>query len=241
MGLGNSFDKKLLKAVNKRHALMEQDEFSISDRQGELAIFVSEARPKPTQTLPLLQSTNLMIQEREHIHSFDQQIEFFHIEASRIKCEREAKHHYATIGRATKFMVDMALADKSISSIVVIGHGSVNGVDLEDKAEVKVYDWWDVSKASTHLKQGSFEQRTCAGFAREEGNIPMGTFALKTLSKVLIPDKPYIAENSPSDSQFFRIYSDQVGVFEQIRAMNTVNPHFYPNYRDIYKNLEPLH
>lgn len=75
-----------------------------------------------------------------------------------------------------------AIQDEEVSSIVVIGHGSISDILLRGK-KYGLYDWRDVACATTHLKTGAFVQRQC-GIFRRNINVPLGLFAVRDFSQV---------------------------------------------------------
>ena len=84
---------------------------------------------------------------------------------------------------ATANDLTSVIQDKEVSSIVVIGHGSISGILLRGQRH-GIYDWRDVASATTHLKTGHFVQRQCGIFTRNI-NVPLGLFAVREFSQVL--------------------------------------------------------
>lgn len=79
------------------------------------------------------------------------------------------------LGLCTDNMTDI-LNDTEISSVIVIGHGSISDIRISGAAN-GIYDWKAASEDATHLKQGTFIQRQC-GIFRRRLNVPLGYFTV---------------------------------------------------------------
>lgn len=97
--------------------------------------------------------------------------------------------------------IDSVIADPQISSVITLGSGYLNQLITDDSdPEIRVvYDWYEASCATTHLKQGFFQQRQCGLFIDNSVgiNIPLGWFVTTVVSniyanvgKVVNPTKP---------------------------------------------------
>ena len=96
----------------------------------------------------------------------------------------KVKHEVMLAVDATEADMEYVLDDRSIASIIVIGHGCLSSVYASN--ENGRFDWFDISRMSTHLKTGKFIQRFCGGLYRD-ANVPLGMFAMDSVSKVLAP------------------------------------------------------
>lgn len=105
-------------------------------------------------------------------------------------------------GRAVEVILEaeatdirMVLQEPSFSDVVVIGHGNLSSVmvdNIEDPDRLFHYDWASVAKDADHLKLGKFVQRTCAKPKRRL-SVPLGLFAVSEHRNVLAPVGHYFA------------------------------------------------
>jgi hypothetical protein len=79
---------------------------------------------------------------------------------------------------ATRRDLAEVLGNAATSDIITIGNGTLASYVLEATPQIRhSVDWWDVSRAATHLKQGKWIHRAC-GFANESFAVGFGIFAL---------------------------------------------------------------
>ncbi len=83
---------------------------------------------------------------------------------------------------ATALDLQDVLQDTEVSSIILIGHGSISDIFMQG-AKGDRFDWRDVSAAASHLKSGYFIQRQC-GIFRRHLNVPLGYFAVSDQRRV---------------------------------------------------------
>lgn len=79
-----------------------------------------------------------------------------------------------------------ALSDPGISSIVLIGHGCLASVEVDEPATDYRLDWKHISEMADHLKAGSFIQRVCGTLPRSF-NAPIGLLAVQSHNLVEAP------------------------------------------------------
>ncbi len=130
------------------------------------------------------------------------------------KVHNETGRSPILIQDAKSFEFQEILADRAVSDVVVLGHGTLPFVYMENPGTSGGgirFDWRDVSEATTHLKQGRFEQRTC-GRTDRSLNVPLGAFAMADTAQVF---GPLVAEFTPEptgDLQEERIGTVLAGV-----------------------------
>jgi hypothetical protein len=96
-----------------------------------------------------------------------------------------------------------------ISDVIVIGHGDLSTLWVNNPNDKDKYDWQYVSEDSDHLKTGAFTQRHC-GLYRRDLTVPLGTFAMADHRSVIAtpgfefhprglwhPDNSYLEQISP--------------------------------------------
>ena len=80
--------------------------------------------------------------------------------------------------------------DRSVSDIVMIGHGTISAINIVDD-KYPILDWRHISLLSDHLKTGMFVQRHCGKFNRAL-NVSLGSFAMRSHDRVLAPANKYL-------------------------------------------------
>ncbi|MCA9333731.1 hypothetical protein KC963_01670 [Candidatus Saccharibacteria bacterium] len=192
--------KKLAKAAAHREDLLAKGKLSLPSGEGILSIIVSGAPDHKTNLSP----------EAQHMHFME--------EAERIKGDREPQHQEVRIRpRAVPLDIKMELADPEVTDVVMIGHGSIGALWADGRGGK--FDWEQVARNTDYLKQGSFEQRMCGNFPLAY-NVPLGTFALSTLSKLTAAPNIVVPNIHPDDDLFVPVYNDVDGVRQQIHALN---------------------
>jgi hypothetical protein len=93
-----------------------------------------------------------------------------------------------------------ALCDPTISDMVLIGHGCLSSVEVDNPATEYRLDWLDLAKMSDHLKTGRFVQRICGGLPRSF-NAPLGLMVMRTHNRVEAPVGKQIMPTDLSDTQ----------------------------------------
>lgn len=146
---------ELKKAVEKHKQFVDEGFFSITPEMGGgLVIFTSGQNREDRETL----------QEHAEQLSADLDRGFFGAEIIR---------------QATKKDVISAIKDSDISSFAFIGDGNMGTMNLVNgKDSFERITWHDLSKATTHLKQGTTQERTCSMLLRPEREIrvPLTSF-----------------------------------------------------------------
>jgi hypothetical protein len=86
------------------------------------------------------------------------------------------------------------LRDPSVSDIIIIAHGQLSSVMMnnDDPRKLHQYDWKSVSADANHLKLGNFVHRSCARLKRRL-SVPLGLFAVHEHRNVLAPVGHYFA------------------------------------------------
>lgn len=201
--------KRIAKAAARRDDLLEKGKLSLPSGQGILSIIVSGDADHKTNLSPAAQ----------HKHFME--------EAERLRAERQSQHQHVNIQpRAVALDIGFDLADKEVTDIIMIGHGSIGALWL-DGGKGKL-DWEKVVKKTAFLKRGKFEQRMCGNFPLDY-NVPLGTFAVESLSSVIASPNIIVPNIHPDDSLFIPIYNDVDGLRQQIGALN-----------DKYNGVQPL-
>lgn len=81
---------------------------------------------------------------------------------------------------ATETDFEEALSNHKYSHIMVIGHGCLSSVEVQNNARPvneQRLDWLNIATMATHLKTGRFMHLTCATLPRRF-NVPLGLFAV---------------------------------------------------------------
>lgn len=110
------------------------------------------------------------------------------------------------------------MAEPSISSVIVIGHGCLSAVEMPDP--LRRLDWVDVSRMATHLKTGRFLQRFCGGLHRDL-NVPFGAFAMSKHSDVYAPVGQPFSPTAPDDDtenyKIVRVIQDEALTYGEVK------------------------
>lgn len=177
------------RALEKWHGFHEDGEYSAPSGEGKIAIVSSVT----TYTFRDRLSRVLF---RECSKS-DRTI--FNTEAQGLgEVLAEHGHNPKVFLNATEIDMKTVLQDPSFSDIIVIGHGSFSHLSMK-KADGGIwYDWRDVSRDSTHLKLGQFVQRHC-GHNTMHLPVPLGTFAVASLTQVIAPTGEPFSPDSLTD------------------------------------------
>lgn len=117
-------------------------------------------------------------------------------------------------------MVDI-LSDQAVSDVVLIGHGSLSSVYLDDG---KTYNWHDVALAATHLKKGVIIQRFCSNNLRKL-SVPLGTFAASEHSNVIATvDRTFDPDHDASDEELLGPVTDSsLASYDEAKARFPIN------------------
>lgn len=154
-------------------------------------------------------------QVRELANYYDEATEICEITE---KSNRKARF-YDSLTRATMSRI---LLDEAISDVVLIGHGSLSSIYLDSG---ELYDWQDVSRATTHLKKGVFMQRFCGNNLRTT-SIPLGLFSVSSHSNVIAPlDRSFDPDDDPSDEYLLqRITDTPIDSYVDAKQRFPINP-----------------
>lgn len=124
-------------------------------------------------------------------------------EASKITDALHITGHNVTLAvNAKEHDFNQVMAEPSISSVIVIGHGCLSAVEMPDP--IRRLDWADISRMATHLKTGRFLQRFCGGLHRDL-NVPFGAFAMSSHSDVYAPVGQPFSPASTEDKENHKI------------------------------------
>lgn len=149
--------KQFARAMDRWEGLWEKRRFSVSPKIGTTAVFHSY--------WPIDSHTAASNKERE----------IFADEAMTIARLLELKGYDSeVIHGITAEGLDNVLTDPIVSDVVLIGHGNLSNVFLDNGEK---YDWRRVSQTADHLKMGDFVQRFCGNNMRMM-SVPLGTFAV---------------------------------------------------------------
>lgn len=214
------FENDFQKALQRREHLLTESRFSVVSGTGELAIIMS-LRPDHRLIPRTIKETGADWDE-----CIAMQQDAVREQAQRIESERGAKHQDIRTYRATGDSFDWVLGKNSrhISDIVLIGHGSINGVWSEDRK--RNYGWRDASKAARYLLDGVVEQRSCGHFPLKPGtNVPFGTFVVRHFSNVLAATGKFLPDIDTLDGIFQPIFDDSERIDDQIAKLNREYAH----------------
>lgn len=180
-------------ATQKWHDLYDNNKFSVLSRDGICTIFRSN-----TETFSI----------------GDDSKEFFDYSDREIVQLCEAYDYLVRdiriIDGLTRAALMQAVQDPEVSDLVIIGHGDISAVYLDDYAEEKVHstekiDWRDISKMSTHLKLGHYIHRCCGNYLRDL-NVPFGTFMLQDHGNTIAPfNSAFEPETYNSDESLMKL------------------------------------
>lgn len=208
-----TFDRRLKSANEKREKLATRGEFSLPSEMGRLAIVVSD---RPNYMSAGNASRQFGISYEDYIR---QEIESFEKEAERIKNDRGANYESVIRLYATDENLGYVFRNRTISDVVVIGHGSINSI--WSRGAERYYDWVQASNASNHLKLGVIEQRMCGGFPMSDGrNAPLGSFVVRTLSNVWAAVGVDVPDSDPGEGLFQPVFNDDNALISQIHSLN---------------------
>ncbi len=190
-------DKTLQSAIEKRADLLDGGKLSVPAGAGKLAILYSTA-------------TNY----HSDLHADHQKLAFRN-EAHAIS--EKSGRDMTIIDIVSDMSMRFALRDPEVSDVVVIGHGSIGDLWYGQGAH---YDWRNVAKDASHLKQGEFVQRVCGNFTSNGRSVALGTFAVADLASLIAPVGKYIEDAEPDESVFSPVYVPHIDLAEQIEQLN---------------------
>jgi|GEM_PF-2421111 len=147
--------KQFAGAHRKWSRLLEDGQFSEPPATSSTAIVTSRFTDEPLDT-----RTGLT------------ELESFHREAHELVA-RQTTPTVLAIDASRSEITDL-VRDRSVSSMIVIGNGSLSTLMLGQR---DYFDWNSVASATDHLKLGQFIQRQCGGLTRDV-NVPLGLFAI---------------------------------------------------------------
>jgi hypothetical protein len=146
---------ELTKAIQKHEQLLKDKNFSLTpENGGGSVIFTSGQNREDRETL------------QEH--------------ADQLATDRDRGFFGAEIIRqATKIEIFSAISDRDITSMAFLGDGNMGTMNLvTGKDSFERLTWYDLSKVTTHLKQGTTQERTCSMILRpdREIRVPLTSF-----------------------------------------------------------------
>jgi hypothetical protein len=168
--------KQFERAYSRWQDLVDRRRFSVPPDKGATAILSSHA----------MVDSGL---DKNEVDVFDN-------EASQIAKNLEAEGYESRVFLdATIDDVKTVLTDRTVSDVIVIGHGALpyvymlNGIRRQETVGYQTeynnrVDWRDVSAAADHLKTGVFTQRFCGNYVRKL-SVPLGMFAVSNFSRVV--------------------------------------------------------
>lgn len=90
--------------------------------------------------------------------------------------------------------------DEYVSTMAYIGHGSLSAVRHYEGRRWKSVCWYDFGAMASVLKQGVFEQRTCAMVGDDKQvRIPAGTFVMSDPRSLRVAVNHYFADTAGFD------------------------------------------
>lgn len=168
-----SYCKMYETALEKWHRLKNAQKFSVSDSEGVTAVIAANPYSKSY--------AKFYLRRIERLYAAKDLEEYNH-EASELAIRLgQVGISTAVYYSATAEDLVEAIVDPNISSVITIGHGTLNHVEISDR---KNFDWREASRLSNHLKLGSIVQRTC-GVTPRSFNVPFGLFLVADSTKVL--------------------------------------------------------
>ena len=103
--------------------------------------------------------------------------------------------------RAKPYDFAQVLKDPSISHVLLIGHGCLSSVEVENPTSDDArLDWENLAAMADHLKTGSFIQRMC-GTTPRKLNVPLGLMVVSEHRNVLAPLGESFAPQDTADPQ----------------------------------------
>ncbi|MBP9852807.1 MAG: hypothetical protein QG629_251 [Patescibacteria group bacterium] len=175
--------QEFTRAVERWEGLHAAQRYSAPPQEGATAILYSlETIAYDAEDYPVVQST---------------QMSYFREEAQRIADDIEfgggAAHVFSSMSMESMALV---LQEEMYSDVIIIGHGALGSVFCDVSAdEPEKITWKNVSKLASHLKLGSFVQRTCAGI-EVDMPVPLGAFAVTSHANLIMPQpgQPFAPE-----------------------------------------------
>jgi len=189
-------------AVEKREAFFAGEYFSVPPEIGYTAIISS-----------------FFTDEEPDTERGDTELESFRSEAYAL-----ADRVVATGGTpelavdASREDINTIIKDPNISSMYIIGNGSLSALIL---AERDYYDWINASDATDHLKLGSFVQRQCGGLRRAL-NVPLGLFVVSDPINVhaALNEEFYpVSLDDPVNDMVLPVLQSWPVTYEQVKAI----------------------
>ena len=182
-----SDENQFKRANKKRQELLDNKQFSVSPRLGELAIAFSRYSKKSGRE-----------KEKEITFFSDEALDLY----SQAYQTRKRALIYDGLDHDT---LDSIFASRAISDIILIGNGDLSSIYLDNG---KKYDWRNVSESADHLKTGVFMQRFCGNTIRD-ASVPFSTFAVADHRNIIAtPGEPFMPEDYPEDEELLRPVSD---------------------------------
>ena len=179
------FHKELTKAVSLHGDRLANKKLSLPSGLGKLVIVVSNA-PDYRSSLPSAT-----------------QKEVFNDEADLLAEEYRSRHQEVQIKRIANAQdLKMDLADREVTDLTLIGHGSIGDFWMDDGGH---FGWQDVSESTKYLKQGKIFQRVCGHYALEK-SVATGTFGESDQRNVIAPVGLKIPDMNPDENLFVPVY-----------------------------------
>ena len=198
-------------ASKKRQELLDAGRLSLPRGAGKLAILVAQD--------PTISHTTSGFKLRQA----------FLAEAERLREERLGDNQDVVVRRhVTPSLIKHELIDPEVTDMVLIGHGSIGSFQCDGSGNN--FDWYGVSRAVTHLKQGNFEQRMCGSFPVGKYAVPMGTFAVADLTNVVAAAGRKVDDINPDEALFQPVFTEPDGPIQQIRQLNIMYFRQDPNF-----------
>jgi hypothetical protein len=90
--------------------------------------------------------------------------------------------------RPTPLQIGRIMTDRSVVSLVFIGHGSFSSYHAyhDETKSYDIVDWASIASMADHLKTGYFEQRTCGHLHKPDQNIrvALGSFVVVDQTRI---------------------------------------------------------
>lgn len=176
---------RLQRAYEKYEKLAQDERFSVSPEAGRVAILLSEDSQ-------FIAPEEVFIEEALTI-------------ANRYQ---KGGNEVDIVACSDKDEALDQIADETVHTIVTIGDGSFSEFWLPQTSKSRrnaCIDWWDISRASTHLKTGYFIHRTCGHFNRNV-NLPPGTFLMADRRNIIGAFGRYVDNEKPNEDEFEQIF-----------------------------------
>lgn len=175
--------------------------------------------PDNVGTLAILYSTHQR-QER--------QTEIFQSEAHEIYAQTEAGGHKATVIECDgDDPVYDVVRSPEYSSLITIGNGSFSEfwVPRVMSKRPKKINWYQVSRNTNHLKDGSFIHRCCGHFTMQL-SLPFGTFLMRSPQNILGSVGRGIPDRNPSEKALNRPIFKREFTLEELSDLATKRFHY---------------